>query len=99
VPLNWKVRITDEASKVFESNLLSQDDKAIIQTWAETVIRFGPEALLKHPNVWRDHELFDEWTGFRASSFSHVGRIIYRVEKKVVTVIVVRISHDHNYKK
>lgn len=95
----WKVKITDEAAQVFESDELTEDDKIVIQKWAETVVKHGPEALQMQPSVWGDHSLYDEWKGHRASSFSYKGRIIYKVEDKVITVIVVRITSDHDYKK
>jgi mRNA-degrading endonuclease YafQ of YafQ-DinJ toxin-antitoxin module len=95
----WKVHITDEASKVFESKALTTDDKIVIQKWAELVRDRGPEALTERPGMWADHPLRGEWRGHRASSFSHSGRIIYKVEDKVVTVSVVRITTDHDYRR
>jgi addiction module RelE/StbE family toxin len=95
----WHVKIEDKAAEVFESGELTEDDKIIIQTWAQTVAEHGPEELQKKPSVWADHPLYGEWQGFRASSFSHKGRIIYKVKDNIVTVIVVRISTDHDYKK
>ena len=95
----WQVKIEDEAAKIFESDELSEDDKAIIQTWAQTVADHGPYELQKKPSVWADHALSGQWQGYRASSFGYKGRIIYKVEDKVITVIVVRITTDHNYRK
>lgn len=95
----WKVKITDEAAQIFESDLLSDEDKIVIRKWAETVARYGPRGLGKNPSVWADHELYDDWKGYRASSFSYAGRIIYKVEDRIVTVIVVRITKSHDYKK
>lgn len=95
----WKVKITDEAAQVLESGQLSVDDRIVIQKWAETVAKHGPNELLRRPSVWRDHALYDNWRGYRASSFSHKGRIIYRIENRVITVVIVRITPDHNYKK
>jgi transcriptional regulator with XRE-family HTH domain len=42
--------------------------------------------------MWADHPLYGDWRGHRASSFSHSGRIIYKVEEHVITVTVVRIT-------
>lgn len=95
----WQVRITDEASKVFTSKALTTDDKIVIQKWAELVRDQGPEALAERPGMWADHALYGEWRGHRASSFSHSGRIIYKVEERVVTVSVVRITTDHDYRR
>jgi len=95
----WQVKIEDKAAKVFEGNELSEDDKLVIQTWAQTVAEYGPEELQNKSSVWADHALYGEWAGYRASSFSYSGRIIYKVKDKVVTVIVVRITTDHDYKR
>ena len=94
----WKVRIEDKAAKIFSSNALSEDDRRVIYEWAKLVRDHGPNELHKQPSVWADHELYDDWEGYRASSFSYKGRIIYKVENKIVTVTVVRITPDHNYK-
>lgn len=94
----WKVKIENEAARVFEGTALSDDDRIIIQQWAVTVTKHGPEGLLKSPSVWADHPLFGKWRGYRSSSFSYKGRIIYRVEDEIVTVIVVRITVEHDYK-
>jgi mRNA-degrading endonuclease YafQ of YafQ-DinJ toxin-antitoxin module len=95
----WKVIITDKASQVFKSKALSDDDLETIQTWAKTVVKYGPEKLQEQPYRWADHSLFGEWAGHRSSSFSYKGRIIYKVEANVVTVMVVRITVDHDYRK
>ena len=31
-------------------------------------------------NFWNDHELVNEWVGHRSSSFSKMGRIVYKIE-------------------
>ncbi len=95
----WTVNITHEASLVFQGKALTTDDKIVIQKWAELVRDLGPECLAARPGMWADHALYGEWRGHRASSFSHVGRIIYKVEQQVVTVAVVRITTDHDYRR
>jgi len=95
----WKVHITEEAAKVFESKALTTADKIVIQKWAELVRDKGPSALAERPGMWADHPLYGEWRGHRASSFSHSGRIIYKVEEQVVTVAVVRITAEHDYRR
>jgi mRNA-degrading endonuclease YafQ of YafQ-DinJ toxin-antitoxin module len=95
----WTVNITDEASKVFESKALTTDDRIVIQKWAELVRDHGPEALTNRPGMWADHALYGDWRGHRASSFSHSGRIIYKVQEQVVTVSVVRITTEHDYRR
>ncbi len=95
----WKVEIEDQAAKVFEGSELRNEDKQVIHEWAKFVRKNGPAALERFPQIWADHPLYGEWRGFRASSFSYKGRIIYKVENKVVTVTVVRITTEHDYKK
>jgi mRNA-degrading endonuclease YafQ of YafQ-DinJ toxin-antitoxin module len=95
----WHVKIEEKAAEIFESDELTDDDKVVIQTWAQTVAEHGPNELQKRPSVWADHALHGEWQGYRSSSFSYKGRIIYKVKDNIVTVIVVRITTDHDYKK
>jgi mRNA-degrading endonuclease YafQ of YafQ-DinJ toxin-antitoxin module len=95
----WQVKIEDEASQVFHGKQLTPEDRQVIHQWAKEVAAHGPQVLLKKPDIWADHSLSGKWEGYRASSFSYRGRIIYRVEDQVVTVIVVRISPDHDYKR
>ena len=94
----WEVKIEDEAARIFESSHLTDEDKTVIQNWAILVRDKGPEALHNRPGVWADHPLYAEWAGHRASSFSHSGRIIYRIDEEAKRVIVAKITHDHNYK-
>lgn len=95
----WLVKIEDGAAKVFESDGLTDDDRVVVQNWAKTVIKHGPNELKKYPSIWADHALYGKWRDYRSSSFSYSGRIIYRVKGDVITVVVVRITKDHDYKK
>ena len=95
----WRVKIKPEAEAIFKTDELTLDDKLIIRKWAQTIIEHGPDELQKAPSIWADHPLYGEWQGHRASSFSYRGRIIYRVEAEVVTVVVVKITTSHDYKR
>ncbi len=96
----WKVRIEDSATAIFQSGHLTRDDLEVIKEWRRTIIEGGgPDALLKRPDMWADHALHGEWEGCRSSSFGYRGRIIYRVENEIITVVVVRITPEHDYKK
>ena len=98
--LEWNVKITAEAMAVFQGKDLSDEDRVVITSWAELVRAHGPEKLQERQDIWNDHELErSPWIGHRASNYSFSGRIIYQVDGKVVTVTVVRITADHNYKK
>ena len=94
----WQVKIEIEAAKVFEGDGLDDEDRVVIHQWAKLVQEHGPESLRDAPQIWDDHELEGKWRGHRASRFSYSGRIIYKIEKKIVTVIVVRITADHDYR-
>lgn len=95
----WKVIIFNEASEIFKNKTLSDDDLITIQTWAKTIVKYGPEKLKEQSHKWADHPLVGQWAGHRSSSFSYKGRIIYKIEAQVVTVLVVRITADHDYRK
>ena len=95
----WQVKIEDKATEIFQKKTLTHDDLEVIKEWRKTVGEGGPGALLNRPDIWADHPLYGEWVGYRSSSFSYKGRLIYRVESKIVTVVLVRITKDHDYKK
>lgn len=95
----WFVKIDDEAAEIFQSDELTHEDRRVIHEWAIFVRKNGPEALQRYPQIWADHELHGKWDGYRSSRFSYRGRIIYKIEKNIVTVIVVRITSDHDYRK
>lgn len=49
-------------------------------------------------NFWNDHELSGQWTGHRSSSFSRMGRIIYKIENEQIKIVkVVKITGKHSY--
>jgi mRNA-degrading endonuclease YafQ of YafQ-DinJ toxin-antitoxin module len=49
-------------------------------------------------NFWNDHELVSEWAGHRSSSFSRLGRIIYKIEDEQIKIVkVVKITGTHSY--
>lgn len=96
----WQVRIEENAAEIFLSGQLTRDDLEVIKEWRRAIVEgSGPEALLKRPDRWADHALHGRWEGHRASSFGYRGRIIYRVENEIVTVVVVRITPEHDYGK
>ena len=96
---DWQVQIEPAASEIFSGMDLTQEDKVVIQIWAKFVKKNGPDALQARPGMWADHALYGDRKGERASSFSNLGRIVYKIDKVNRTVIVTKITHDHNYKK
>lgn len=99
----WEVKVTSRAgqdiAQMVKDGTLTEEDQIIIRQWGQSIIDFGPELLRVRGSVWRDHELSGEWVGHRSSSFSNRGRIIYRIEDKVVRVLVVRVTATHDYEK
>jgi mRNA-degrading endonuclease YafQ of YafQ-DinJ toxin-antitoxin module len=99
----WKVLFTEKCEKeirgLLKSGLLSEDDRRVLSIWIKQVKKHGPDSLREgsHLNNWNDHDLDRKWSGYRASSYSFSGRIIYKVENEVITVKVVRITPEHDY--
>ncbi|MEI8346700.1 MAG: hypothetical protein WCG27_04485 [Pseudomonadota bacterium] len=99
----WKILFSAEAEREtkdqFRKGLLTDEDREVISTWIKQIAEYGPESLREGSNFWYDHDLQGEWRGYRASAFSFKGRIIYKIENRIVTVLVVRITTAHDYKK
>ncbi len=99
----WEVKVASKAgqdiAQMVRDGTLTDDDQIVIRQWAQSISEFGPESVRVAGSVWRDHELSGEWVGHRASSFSNRGRIIYRIEDKVIRVVVVRVTATHDYEK
>ncbi|MCB0413859.1 MAG: hypothetical protein KDD50_05970 [Bdellovibrionales bacterium] len=98
----WIIEITKECEEQFtldiKNGFVSQDDLRIISKWYDQIEDFGPESLV-NSRFWNDHALDGNWCGFRSSSFSFQGRIIYKVFKNKITVSIVKITLDHDYKR
>ena len=99
----WKILFTADTERetraLFKAKKLTEDDRQVISTWIKQVAEYGPESLREGSNFWHDHDLTGEWRNHRSSAFSHKGRIIYKVQDKVVTVLVVKLTVTHDYKK
>lgn len=98
----WKVEITPEAHREFvqlvKEGALANSDVEVIKKWVSEIEEYGLESIWKS-SFWNDHELHSEWAGYRSSSFSYRGRLIYRVIKEKVVVEVVRITTVHDYRR
>lgn len=100
----WKVLFTETCEKeireFLKSGTLSEDDRRVLSIWIKQVKNHGPDSLREGSglNNWNDHDLDRKWSGYRSSSYSFSGRIIYKVEDQIVTVKVVRITPEHDYK-
>ena len=99
----WKVFFTAEAEKdikdQYKKGLLTEEDREVIATWIKQIQEFGPDSLRRGTNFWHDHDLIDNWSGYKSSAFSYRGRIIYKVENKNIIVVVAKVTTEHNYKK
>ena len=100
--MTWKVKMTPKAEKEFiamcKGRVLERDDLNLIKAWLNEMEEYGPVHIAAS-RLWGDHELYDEWAGFRASCFSGPGRIIYQVRNKEILVEVHRVTTVHDYKK
>lgn len=99
----WKVEfesrtVQAEIELLVRSGKLSKDNQVIINSWIRQITFHGPESI-QGDYKWADHALKDEWKGYRSSAFSNRGRIIYRIENKVVKILIARITDVHDYDK
>ncbi len=65
------------------------------ELWKDLVFRHGPEKLREFPG-FRDEALHGQRRGQRSSRLSSQYRVIYAVERRIVTVFVLEITpHDY----
>ena len=65
------------------------------ETWKDLVYRHGPEVLREFPG-YRDEPLKGERKGQRSSRLSLQYRVIYAVDRSIITVYVLEIT-PHKY--
>jgi mRNA-degrading endonuclease RelE of RelBE toxin-antitoxin system len=65
------------------------------ELWKDIVFRHGPDKLGEFPG-FHDEKLKGERKGQRSSRLSLQYRVIYTVERDIVTVLVLEIT-PHNY--
>lgn len=99
----WKVifespSVEREVLKQIKSGRLTIEDRRVISAWIRQLELEGPESV-QGDKRWSDHELHDEWEGYRSSCFSNSGRIIYFIEDEIIKVKIARITSDHDYRK
>lgn len=99
----WKVQFESikaqaEVEQLIKSGRIKKADEEVIAAWIRQIALQGPESI-RADRKWADHDLEDEWIGYRSSAYSVRGRIIYRVEEKVVKIKIARITDVHDYKK
>ena len=65
------------------------------ELWKDVVFRHGPEKLREFPGL-HDDKLKEELEGQRSSRLNIQYRVIYSVEKDIITVYVIDIT-PHKY--
>jgi len=65
------------------------------ELWKSLVFRHGPDKLREFPG-FHDEKLKGDREGQRSSRLSLQYRVIYTVEREIVTVLVLEIT-PHNY--
>lgn len=96
----YKVLLTKKCSSELlilkKSGKITNKELIIIRTWINEMTLLGPDYIASSGH-WNDHELKDNRSGQRSSSFSSSGRIIYKVKKSKIEISVIKITADHNY--
>ena len=68
------------------------------EIWKEIVHTSGPQGLRKIRG-FNDESLLGDWKGHRSSRLNQQYRVIYKIERDVVTVEVVSVTaHDYRRK-
>jgi plasmid maintenance system killer protein len=65
------------------------------ELWKDIVFRHGPEKLREFPG-FHDEKLKGKHQGQRSSRLSLQHRVIYRIERDIITVVVIEIT-PHEY--
>ena len=99
----WKVefespKVEKEVEELIKKKILSTEDRIVISAWIRQISEEGPESI-QNEKRWDDHELYDNWKGYRSSCFSNSGRVIYKIEDQMIKILIARITSDHNYKR
>ena len=89
----WRIREHHDIDKVCRR--LPQPVVKKYELWKSLVFRHGPDKLKEFPG-FHDEKLKGDRTGQRSSRLSLQYRVIYSVEKEIVTVLVLEIT-PHNY--
>lgn len=98
---NWVVDFETKKAEIdfvglIKIGKIKPDDIRIIRRWVELIEEHGP-TILQNKSYWNDHALDGNLSGYRSSSFGYKGRIIYKIKEQKLWVLVVKITHSHNY--
>lgn len=88
-------RIYEHKDLVFQKRKLPLEIRKKYEKWKDIVSISGPQGL-RLIRGFRDKALRGDWKGFRSSRLSTQYRIIYKIEKDMILIKVMRISaHDY----
>ena len=89
----WHIREHHKLNKIFENLPLQVVKK--YELWKSIVFRHGPDKLKEFPGFC-DEKLKGDREGQRSSRLNIQYRVIYSIEKEVVTIYVIDIT-PHKY--
>jgi proteic killer suppression protein len=89
----WRIREHRDIAKACKKLSLAVVKK--YELWKDIIFRHGPDKLREFPG-FHDEKLKGDRKGQRSSRFSLHYRVIYTVERDIVTVLVLEIS-PHSY--
>ncbi|MCH8174173.1 MAG: type II toxin-antitoxin system mRNA interferase toxin, RelE/StbE family [Proteobacteria bacterium] len=88
-------RIYEHKDLVSQKRRLPLEIRKKYEKWKDIVSISGPQGL-RLIRGFRDKALRGDWKGFRSSRLSTQYRIIYKIEKDMILIKVMRISaHDY----
>lgn len=89
----WQIKEHRDISKICRK--LPKEIVKKYELWKEIVVLHGPEKLREFPG-FNDEALKGELKGQRSSRLSRQYRVIYVVERELVTVFVLSVN-PHEY--
>jgi len=93
----WLVELSKKTEKSLKK--LPAEVQVNFDIWADTVTIEGPHGL-RQVSGFRDEALRGVWKGYRSSRLSKQYRVIYQVQKEVVSILVIDVNaHDYKRKK
>lgn len=87
----WRIREHRDIGKICRK--LPEAVVKKYELWKEIVFRHGPQNLREFPG-FHDEKLKGDRTGQRSSRLDSQYRVIYAVERDIVTVFVLEITPD-----
>lgn len=89
----WRIREHRDIGKICRK--LPEAVVKKYELWKEIVFRHGPQNLREFPG-FHDEKLKGDRTGQRSSRLDSQYRVIYAVERDIVTIFVLEITpHDY----